>query len=230
MNVRELPAHDLTRLVLDPNELRQPTQECSTDSTTALTRGLAEYVASLVGPGGERLFQKCFDAWPRPEDDASYPSFVAYTNDNDGDYEAATLAASVSPTRYPNGQYEVSSSALVVDIKCEVHATDPEERQQLCSLLELAFGPVEWMHGFRLALPHYFSQRATYMPSRITYQGAEAEALQSYVNARLIVRGVVPVTRVLPFAQGQPQVRTQQVTTGELTPPPNPTRPIIRGR
>ena len=227
MDVLQLPSNQWARVILDANELRKPTQQYSTDATTALTRGLAQYVAQLE-LAGVPAFKACYDAWAESEDEAAWPAFVAYTNENDGSYEEATLAASVSPVRYPNGQYEVSSSALAVDVKCEIRATNNEQRQVLAGLLEQAFAPVEWMDGFRLELPHYYGQRATYMPSRITYLGGATEAQARYVLARMTVRAAVPVTRLLPFAMGQPRVRVNQVGTSELQPPLQATN-VIRG-
>lgn len=220
MNVLELPAHEPTRLVTNPTQRRVPTPYSSTDATGALTRGIAEYAASLsLTPGGPPAFVKCFDEWANLEDDACYPSFVAYTNENDGNYEASSFTPNVSTAhRYPDGTYEISSAELAIDVKCEIWANDPNERAQLIAMLEAAFNPVDWMYGFRLELPHYFNQRATFEPSRITRLGGAQEALQRFVNARMIVHANVPVTRVLPFAQARPVVRTT-VANGAILPP-----------
>lgn len=220
MNVLELPIHDPTRLIVDPTLKRVATPYSATDATGALTRGIAEYVASLsLTPNGPPAFVKCFDEWANLEDDAVYPSFAAYTNDNDAVYEAASMSPNVSMDRYPDGTYEVSSAELAIDVKCEIWANDPEERTLLLRMLEAAFNPVDWMYGFRLELPHYFNQRATFAPDRLTRLGAAQEALQRFVNARMVIHAVVPVTRVLPFAQGRPTVRTS-VVQGPLVVPP----------
>lgn len=219
MNVRELPYHEPTRLVTNPTIIRVPTPYSTVDATGALTRGIAEYVASLsLTPGGPPAFVKCFDEWANLEDDADYPSFIAYANDQDGAYEAANFSPNITNSpRYPDGTYEASSAELAIDVKCEVWANDPNERTLLLAMLETAFNPVDWMYGFRLELPHYFNQRATFEPSRLTRLGGAQEALQRFVNARMIVRANVPVTRVLPFAQARPVVQT--VVGNGLSPP-----------
>lgn len=213
MNVMDEQTEPQSRLITRPNDLRVATPFRSTDATTALTRGLAQYAAglSIALPGGRSLaFGKSYDAWAEPEDEAEdfYPSFIAYTYGKDGQYEAANLTPTVSKNRYPNGTYEVSGSELAVDIMCDVWATDPEERSGLVLMLEEAFAPVEWMEGFRLELPHYFNQRATFLASTVTYVGDEEDAISRYVKARFIVRGSVPRTRTLGFAQAQPKVVT----------------------
>lgn len=212
MNVLHLPPHAATRLIAKPGDRRVPTPFRTTDATTALTRGLAEYVAPLViaVPGGRTLsFASSFDAWAQPEDEADYPSFIAYTNDTDGEYDKARLTPAVTNHRYPDGTYEVVGAELGVDVKCEVWATDPEARAALCLMVEEAFAPVEWMYGFRLELPHYFGQRATFEPGRITYLGDAPDALAGFWKARVIVRASVPVTRLLGYPLGQPTARVE---------------------
>lgn len=221
MNVLDLPPHTPTRLITLPRDSRVATNSRSTDSTTSLTRGVAEYVSSLSTnvPGGRQLqFIKCFDAWPQPEDLAEYPSFAAYTNDNDGEYDAANVSPHVGDARYPDGSYEVSSAELNIDLNCEVWATDPEERQALVLMLEEAFAPVEWMYGFRLELPHYFNQRATFAPMKTKYLGGSVEAMQQFVNARIVLRASVPVTRVIGFPIAKPST-VVKVSSAILVPP-----------
>lgn len=227
MNVRELPPHEPTKLILDPTERRVASPLGVTDATQAVTRGIAEYVASLSLFAGEPpVFIKCFDEWATVDDEADYPSFAAYANDAEGTYEAASMSSQVNQHRYPNGTYETSSASLSIDVKCEIWANDPQERAALIALLEQAFSPVDWMYGFRLALPHYFNQRATFEPMKIVRLGGTQEAMQRYANARMTVRACVPVTRVLPFAQGQPKVRAT-VGDAPLVPPPGA---VVTGR
>lgn len=228
MNVLELPAHQPTRLIVDARDRREPIPTRSTDATTALTRAVAEYAASL-GPfvtedGRTVQFQSSYDAWAQPENLAAYPAFICYTNDNEGKYDVGNRTPIVSPTRYADGTYEVSSAELELELKCEVWSTDPEERKALVLQLEEAFEPVEWMYGFRLELPHYFNQRATFEPARVTYMGGSGEAIAGFYNARLLVRAAVPKTRVLPFAQVQRIDVRLAASTNDLPLPPPVTR------
>lgn len=218
MNVRDLPAHALSRLITKPDDKRKATPYATLDATGALTRGIAEYVASLSLDGVVPVFLKSFDEWADLEDEAVYPSFIAYCNDSEGTYEGAAMSTRVSGHRYPDGTYEASSAELAIDVKCEAWANDPNQRALLVALLERAFSPVDWMYGFRMELPHYYGQRATYEPQRILRVGGEAEALRRYAIARMTVRATVPVTSVLPFAEGKPMTRVT-VTQGGLVVP-----------
>lgn len=222
MNVRDLPEHVTTRLIVSPRDKRVPTRQRSTDATTALTRGLAEYIASLQPVDFEGRYipiAKVFDSWAEPEDEADYPSIACYTNGNPGQYEAQSMSPLVNPNRYPDGSYEVSSRTLSVDVKVELWATDPEQRQAIIQALEDAFEPVDWMGGFRLELPHYYGQRATFDGAEVTYMGDTLEANQRFVNAVITMHASVPVTRVLPFAQATVKARTV-TTSSDLQPPP----------
>lgn len=221
MNVVELPAHKLTRLVRKPNDKRQPTPEQSTDATTALTRGLAEYVRSMPpksGPDGRDVyFQACYDAWAQPENLAAYPAFIAFTNDNDGRYTTAGgFSPRVAEHRYDDGSYEVTGATLEVEMKGEIWCNDPEERKLLCWALEEAFEPVDWMYGFRLELPHYFNQRATFEPVRIAYFGGAAEAIAGFFPARVILNASVPKTRLLGLPEYQRTEVRLTVTSGPV--------------
>lgn len=214
MNVLDQTGPLRTRLIVSPTDKRVPTNSRETDATTALSRGVAEYVAnqSIVAAGGRALrFATSFDTWAEPAESACYPAFIAYTHDADGEYGAANMSPKVSTFRYPDGSYEVSGSSLEIALKCEIWATDPEERMALALMLEEAFAPVEWMEGFRLELPHYFNQRATFLPGKITYLGDAVDVMSGYWKARIIVAASVPRTRVLPFAEGQPRVLVKEV-------------------
>lgn len=215
MNVYELPQHTPTRVILRPDDERVPTNFCEgLDAAASLTRGVAEYVSQLK-INGAQAFVKCFDDWATiDDDDGWFPSFIAYTNENDGNYEAANLSPHVGMKRYADGTYEVSSAELAIDVKCEAWANEPYQRSILMKLLEDAFQPVDWMYGFRLELPHYYNQRATFEPLRNVRLGDAQAALQRFVIARFTLRAVVPVTRVLPFAIGKPIVRTTIVPPG----------------
>ena len=203
MNVLNLPAHTPTRLIRLRDDQRVETQLCTTDATTALTRGVAEYVAPLqaIVPGGRLVtWDAVFDAWAEAEDQAeTYPRFVAYTNDNAGKNDWSNMNRKVSTKRFPDGTYLVSGAELNVDIRAELRASDPEERQALVKMLEDAFNPVDWMQGFRLELPHYYNNRATYELVETTYLGNETDAVKRSYKARLILRGAVPITQLMPF-------------------------------
>ena len=85
----------------------------TTDSRTALTRGLAEYVSEVEGEAADgRLLrlQRVFENWARPEDQAEYPSAIAYTT-GPGMYEASRLTSYPSPDQQlptPDGRYVIS--------------------------------------------------------------------------------------------------------------------------
>lgn len=205
MNVALLPAHKPTRLIANlQGDPRVPTNVRTTDATSALTRGIAEYVWSVQQQSqGQYQFVASFDAWAEAEDiREDYPAFVAYTNDNEGNYDPANLSQRVTGVRFADGTYEVGSASLDIMVNCEIWATDPEMRKAMVLQLEEAFNPGE-IYGFHLELPHYFNQRASFALLKTTYLGRAPEAMQRFVNARMILAASVPVTRVLGFAELQ---------------------------
>lgn len=202
------PAPGGTRLIDRPNIPSSPTANRETDVRTALTRGLAEYVGQLTydADGGRFLvFQKVFQTWAEPEDEADYPSAAVYAN-GPGDYDAARFTPSVSQANrvsLPDGRYLVSPCEYVLDIFLDVWATDPAQRLSLTAMLEDALSPVDWRYGLLLELPHYFNERASYELLTGGYADDAVAAQQRVRRSQMTIRARVSVSRLATFPQAQ---------------------------
>ena len=206
------PVPEATYLVVPRRTATTPfTANKETDSRTALTRGVAEYLSDLVvqSPDGRELrFQDVFSGWAEPEETAQFPSAIAYTTSN-GVYEAKALSPSVAPgckIPDPDGRYLVSPSEYVVDVIVEVWATDPEERMILVGALEDAFNPFTGQYGFTLGLPHYHNVRASFEPTQMGYIDSEVAAMQRERRATFVLNGRVPVIKLFSIPGAKPRV------------------------
>lgn len=186
-----------------------------TDARTALTRGLKEYLFQLSyeDPGGRSVrFERVFETWAEPEDEAVYPA-AAVSTAADGAYEDPRTTPSIPSDqrlRLPDGRYFVSASDYAVDMQIEVRTTDPEARVALCAMLERDLNPVDWRYGFVLVMPHYFNQRGVYELIGSSYQDGETPSQQRLRIATFSIRARVPLTRLraYPTAQLRPRVTT----------------------
>lgn len=183
-----------------------------TDTRTALTRGLAEYLETLVidwAGGRQSRFVKVFQAWAEPESVIEYPSAVVYATDR-GDYQDSVL----SPTTIliPGTRTYLREVAEVkLSLTIEVWATDPRERMALTAMLEDALDPHEYMTGLRLELPHYYNQRATYEKMAMSYEDAPESAQRRWRKAIFTVDGNITQLRrvgVLPTMDIRLDVQT----------------------
>lgn len=190
-----------TRLISDPRRSKASyTTNRETDARTALTRGLREYLEQLQidVPGGRQLaFRQVFSSWAEPEDNAEYPSAVVYTP-VDGRYDASKFTPGVSRrSELPDGSFLMATSEMALDLTIEIWCTDPEERVGLMMLMEDALSPLDYRHGLLLELPHYHNERATYEMVSMRYEDTEIDAMRRYRKAVIIMRGSVPVVRVV---------------------------------
>ena len=198
-----------------------------TDARTALTRGLAEYLALLVfdAPGGRELrFDKVLDTWAEPEDNARYPRAVV-GGTGTGVYDASKFTPGPPTQRHqlplPDGRYLISASAFVQDLTVEVWANDPPARREIVRGLEAAFNPVEWMFGFQLELPFYFNERAVYAPKDLAYLDTEQDAMRRYRKAVFTLTGEVPVVNAYSaqkFPPAKPSFRLDAVGVDVVIP------------
>lgn len=207
-----------TRLIVDPTDLQYYSVNKECDARTALTRGLREYLEQLSVEIDGRLvnFIQVFDTYPDFEDSAKYPSALVYSQEV-GAYDASKFTT--GPTlknRLPapdNDKYLVSPAEYVLDMKIELWATDNVERAALCAMLEDAMAPVLFIGaGVRLELPHYHGQRAEYEMISHSYMDNSADAMRRYRVANMVVRGRVPVTRIVTLPTARIKTRVTSVT------------------
>jgi len=185
-----------TKLVRRADTKQVLTDVRETDTRTALTRGLAEYLETLsINWTGGRAsrFKQVFQTWAEPESVAEYPSAVVYAV-GDGTYEDSVL----SPTliHLPGTRYYLRQVAeLRLNMTVEVWATDPKERMALTAMLEDAFDPHEFMTGLRLELPHYHGQRATFEKLSMAYEDAPDTAQRRWRKSVFSMSGHITQLR-----------------------------------
>ena len=194
-----------TRLIVDAGDRQVYALNRETDARTALTRGLAEYLAQLsVDFQGRPLaFANVFSSWAQPETQAIYPSAVVYSVE-EGAYDASKLTMDVNPrNRLPppnDNAYVVSPAEFTLDVTIEIWATDPLERAAIVAMVEDAFSPSTWIGaGIRLELPHYCNERAEFEMISSRYEDTDEDSVRRYRKAFFKARGRVPVVRVQSF-------------------------------
>lgn len=191
--------------VLRPDVPPTITNRHETDARTALTRGLARYLAGLVFEGGAGrilAFQgRVFESYADPETQAQFPSAVVLS-DQPAQYDASRLTPGAPVDRLPQtpeGNALLSTSELTLDLTVDVWATENRSRSALVAGLEHALSPTDWMYGLRLDLPFYFGARAGYELQSVQYIDSEDAATRRYRRASLVVSGRVPVYRIVPL-------------------------------
>lgn len=210
------PVPDATVLVPPHTPLSTFTARRDTDTRTAVTRGVAEYISDVVveaDDGRQVRFRRVFDSWSEPEEGALYPSAIAYTTNN-GIYDASKFTPTVNPKcriPAPDGRYLISPAEYVVDVVVEVWATDPIERRLLVMALEDAFNPFTGQYGFTLQLPHYHNVRSTFEPMQMGYMDSEAAAIRRDRRAVFVLSARVPLIRLASFPGAKPRVNVAAV-------------------
>ena len=210
-----MPA-ERTRLITRPDDLQRITPRRTTDVRTAMTRGLAEYMAdlSIVWAGGRPIrFKRVGDVWAEPEQLAEYPSAmvntpnpVSYLAEPDAPLNPAPPSSQV----FDDGRRWSFVGEADTEVNAEVWATDPKELMGLIAMLEDGFMPVDWMSGARLELPHYHGVRARVLMSGVTYIDLESDAARRYRKAQVDFMVSVPRLRIYPALPGaQPRSVTE---------------------
>jgi hypothetical protein len=210
------PRGDLSTLVLAIDEPQgKLTNRCETDCRTALTRGLAEYLKQLeltAGPQGRGpiRFESVVYNWEELREPPKYPGVVVQAPE-DGDHshqnsgqtfissddevEITVPPAGEAPARRMEKLYAGRPSSYDTSITVTAWATDREERMWLCKLLEdWMVSPVMWMNGFRLNLPHYHGERATYLFEKSAYQEQSSDAQRGIW--KVVYRGTASVNQI----------------------------------
>jgi hypothetical protein len=216
----------VTRLIRDQSAPPSYTAVRLTDTRTALTRGLAEYLAQLSvegeGSGRDLWFRQVFETWPEPETQAQYPAAIVYAPDL-GSYDSSKF------TPMPNARnrlagtnmYLLSHSEFVQDLRVEIWTTDLVSRREIVSGLEAAFNPVSWMYGFKLELPHYYNERAVFELKSMRYMDTEEDAMRRYRKAEFVLTASVPLVNVFEFPEAKPKFRLDEAGPDVVITGPN---------
>jgi len=203
-----------TVLVSDRTAPIEPTANCETDTRTALTRGLSEYLSQIKiqMPGGRELrLKRVIENWSEPEDVATYPSALVYSTEA-GEYDASRFTPGLNKDyrlAAPDGRYFVVLAEMVLNLVVDVWATDPRERMGLAKMLEDAFNPCDWMYGFRLDLPHYYNARSSYSLKSISYVDDSDDAMKRYRRLIFTLQGNIPLMKLVAY----PDARFQHKLT-----------------
>lgn len=191
-------------LVTDAEYRAAITATREADVRKALARGLAEYLAGLgtTTPDGREIrFKRVLGYWAENETKAVYPSAVVYSLApllyGAGEDETGLTPGVTPEQRLPDGRFYSVPSECSVELTVEVWCTDEEERSAFIMLLEDAFDPVDWMHGFRLVLPHYHGAVAGYTARSNDLEDEEGELSRRYRKATFTVLARVAQVRVL---------------------------------
>lgn len=186
----------------------------TTDSRTAVCRGLAEYLSSIVvnAPGGrQHRFNHVYQTYAEPDDNAQYPSAWVYT-ESPAMFDASRFTPGIaSKDRTSDGQYLMQTADLVADLTVEMWCTDPKERSELTHGMEIALNPVDWMYGFILELPHYYNQRAVYSLLSMQFVDGEEDAMRRYRLAQFVVNAQLPVIQLRRYPDMKPRVRLDAI-------------------
>jgi hypothetical protein len=218
----------VTRLITLPEDRQIWTPVRETDTHTALTRGLAEYLEDqeIVVLGLPYRFRYVLPHFATVEEQSDFPSAAVYAT-APGKYDAANFTPKVSSKeRVPDGRFVMTASELELDLRLEIWAQSPEERSALCAMVEDAFLPadpkmldaVTWRSGLCLELTHYYGARARYLKTGMGYEDSADEARRRHRIAAFSITGTVPEIRLvgLPTFPEQRPVRTS-VTVTEAT-------------
>lgn len=185
------PTQGKSRLIVRPDDKSVLTDVRQTDTRTALTRGLREYLEqlSLVADGGREIrFAKVLETYAEPEVPAFYPAAIIYAA-GQGDYDAAEF----SPATFdlPSRKSFRTTSEFSLRMSVEIWTTDPKERMWMAAMMEDAFDPVDWMTGVRLELPHYHNTRATYEKIDSAYLDSEGDNQRRWRKVAFTIVGNV---------------------------------------
>lgn len=187
-----------TRLVLSSDQAQVLTYDRETDCRNALTRGMAEYINQLstVYAGRQLAFAQVFEDWAESDDDADFPGAVVYTT-SEGMYDQSELGPTPLTVQLDDGtgRYIRQYSEFSVDVKVECWFNDEVSRRGIMMMLEDAFCPVDFMYGFRLALPHYFGVHATFEPLSSVYLDTADRVNRRWIVSSFTLRGNVPQVR-----------------------------------
>lgn len=194
------PPEQLTKLITDPSQGTTLTARRECDATTALTRGVAEYLRGLAidFPGGRRAtLKEVIDTWADTEQEATYPSAVVRPG-GEGVYDASVLTPNVEPSnKLADGRWAVEGASFELPMYIELVCTDPDDRSLIAAAIEDALNPVLTQVGFKLLLPHYHSQVAVFEPMGIQYLDSEEDAQTRKWIARFRLSGAVSLTRIV---------------------------------
>lgn len=206
-------ARPISSLVSEPEYDVKLTAYRETDAHTAMARGLAEYLGQqVIEIGGRRLQLTAFTTWAEPEDAVRYPAAAIGA-------DVGIYSRGFTPSYEKTIEGDVrllAVSELEQNLQIDLWATDPKERSFLCTMIEEALNPVDWMYGMRLLLPFYHNAVAVYEMLSSQYLDSSDDAMAKYRRAQFTVRATMTTYRLLNFPDAHPRlvVESEDVAVG----------------
>ena len=199
-------ARPISSLVQDPEYSVKLTAYRETDAHTAMARGLAEYLGQqVVEIGGRKLQLTTFTTWAEPEDVVRYPA--AAIGAESGEYSRGFTPSYESTIDHDIRLMAVSE--FEQNLQIDLWTTDPKERSYLCTMIEEALNPVDWMYGMRLILPFYHNAVAVYELRSSQYFDSSDDAMAKYRRALFNVRATMTTYRLLNFPDAAPRAQVE---------------------
>ena len=196
----------LAHAVIDPEYDLNLTAYRETDAHTALAKGLAEYLGQQsVDINGRKLQLTTYTTWAEPEDTVRYPAAAIGA-------DMGTYSRGFTPSyeKTTSGETRLLAvSEFEQNLQIDLWATDPKERSYLCTMIEEALNPVEWMYGMRLILPFYHNAVGVYEMMSSQYFDTSDDAMAKYRRALFTVRATLTTYRLLNFPDATPRVQVE---------------------
>jgi hypothetical protein len=201
------PEDVTARLIRTADDVQKLSMFCEADVATALARGLKDYLSTLDmhWPGGRHFqFKEVFISVASFEVPAKFPSASVF-GETEGEFEDTQMSpVTVQVNEHQDGRFIRIVSQFTKTLELTVWATDTAERIALCSMVENALDPVDFMCGLRLELPFYYNARAEYLTERSEFLEDEQDAQQRRRKAKYYITAscpkIVPVGS-LPLAR-----------------------------
>lgn len=208
------PAEITARLIQTSDDVQNLTMFCETDISTALARGLRDYVSTLNihWPGGRHFefkFNSVLIAYATYEVPAKFPSASIF-GETEGEFEDTQMSPITVQVNDPkDGRFVRVVSQFTKTLELTIWANDKDERSALCSMVENAFDPVDFMSGFRIELPFYYNARAEYLCERQEFIEEEPDAQRRLIKAKYYITATCP--KIVPVGSlpiARPRVST----------------------
>lgn len=201
-------------LIRQPDERRPFLLRRDCDTSMAIRRGLAQYLAarSITIGGDEFKLHYVLDDWADWERVQKFPAGSVFP-EGQLSYDAHSTTPTIDPaTKFlvpgdDRPRFLVHTTDAEQRVRVAFIASSSNERAILSAMVEEALSPVEWMYGLRLYLPFYFGAVAEYaMASSEAVDSQEAAAHRQW-EQHFVVDARVPVYRARPIAESRPQAR-----------------------
>lgn len=207
-----MTAPTITTLVTKSNFTPEYTANVECDVRTAVTRAVAEYLATVSMPmkGAEVRFKTTHHTWAENEEVAVHPAAIVTSNDP-ADYDDQSMTPQlIALGEDDNGNllHLNNPCEFVQNIVVEAVVQSTAARRNISMLLERAFNPVEWMYGLRLVMPHYHGAVVELAALSSAYMDNEEDAKRRLHRLVVVLGARAPL--LVPF-RAMPRMKPRAV-------------------